>query len=110
MGYSAAARGGVADVAAAAVGTAAAVAGTWPATRSSATITVDPCRVWHELRRVYAGDVDVCNLKDVQVESPQGNEENAYACSSYHGVFALLFKPLQHTLHRLAPTDFHGAG
>lgn len=52
----------------------------------------------------------MCNLKDVQVESPQGNEENAYACPSYHGVFALLVKPLQHTFHRLAPTDFHGAG
>jgi len=110
--YSAAARGAAADAAAtAAVGTAAAAAGTGPATSSPtiATITT-PRRIWHELGWVDAGNVDVCDLEDVQVEGPQGNEEDAHAGPSYHGVLALLVQPLQHAFHRLTPTDFHGAG
>ena len=68
-GYSAAARGAAADAAAtAAVGAAAATARTGPATPPPATAaTTAPRRIWHELGRVNAGDVDVGDLEDVQV-------------------------------------------
>ena len=49
----------------------------------------------------------MCNLEDMQIEGPEGDEEDAHTGGSDQGVFTLLIEACEDGLHGFTTADFH---